>query len=74
MKELEARLSLAIRYIADADAEAIVERQRERVAELTIEGCPTRDAENILDMFIGTLEILHDHAQRFREELNSSRT
>ena len=72
MKELEARLSLAIRYIADA--EAIVERQRERVAELTIEGCPTRDAENMLDMFIGTLDILHDHAQRLREELGSSRT
>ena len=72
MKELEARLSLAIRYIADA--EAIVERQRERVAELAIEGCPTQDAENMLDMFIGTLDILHDHAQRLREELDSSRT
>ena len=72
MKEIEAKLSLALRYIADA--EAIVGRQRERLAELTVQGCPTQDAKNVLDMFIGTLELLHDHAQRLREELHSSMT
>jgi hypothetical protein len=71
MKELEARLSVALRYIADA--EAIVARQRERIAKLEVAGCPTRDAENVLDIFIGTLDVLHDHARRLQDELHSSR-
>jgi hypothetical protein len=65
MKELESQLRKAVRRVAEA--KAIIERQRERLANLEAHGLPTLDAEQTLDIFIGTLRCLEDHARLIKE-------
>jgi hypothetical protein len=67
MKEVEAQLSVAVRRVAEA--KAILERQRARVANLEAHGLPTLDAEQTLDVLITTLACLEDHARVLRHEL-----
>jgi len=67
MKELQSRLSVAARHIADA--QAILARQHERVTEALIEGSLSPDAQNTLDRFVETLNVLRDEALRLRHEL-----
>jgi hypothetical protein len=71
MKELESQLSMAVQHVAEA--KVIIERQRERVANLEAQGLPTRDAEQTLEIFIGTLTILEDHARFIKEWFEGTR-
>ena len=71
MKELKAKLGLALRHVTEANS--IVERQRERIAEAKAAGARTWEAEEMLDVFMRTLARQEDHAQILRKELDASK-
>jgi len=67
VKELQSRLSVAARHIAEA--QAIIARQQERVTEALLEGSLSPDAQNTLNRFVETLNVLRDEALRLQHEL-----
>jgi hypothetical protein len=52
-------LAVASRYVSEA--RRIVAQQQQRIAKLRVAGCLTTDAEQTLQVFLGTLKILEEH-------------
>jgi len=72
MPDEERELERATRHIAAA--EHIVAQQRERIAKLKASGHQVTNHEQMLDLFIRTLQAFKDHERLLASEVAEKRT
>jgi hypothetical protein len=72
MSDVESELARATQHVAAA--EHIVAQQRERIATLKAEGHPTANHEQLLELFVSTLEAFKDHRRLLSSEVAERRT
>ncbi len=71
MPDEESELERAVQHVAAA--ELIVARQRERIAKLKAGGHPVEHHQQMLEIFINTLEAFKDHRRLLQSELAEKR-
>jgi hypothetical protein len=62
---MESKVEMAFRHVVQG--RRLVARQRHLVERLSLNGCNTRNAEQLLDLFVGTLNIFEDDLRRLLE-------